>query len=53
MAGDVEKVAEKAVKNLPKGKLHDVAEFVEKVAEDIEEHAQNADDALEKVLISI
>lgn len=53
MAEGVEKVAEGAVKHLPKGKLHDAAKLVEKVAQDIDKHAQNAEDVLEKVLTSI
>ncbi|XP_061364225.1 uncharacterized protein LOC133307690 [Gastrolobium bilobum] len=49
VAEGVEKVAEGAVKNIPEGKLHDTAEFVEKIAEDIDKQAKNAEDALEKV----
>lgn len=53
MAEGVEKVAEDVAEHLPEGKFHDAAEFVEKVAEDIDKRAQNAEDALEKVLIFI
>ena len=43
-------MAEEAVKHLPDGKLRDAVEFVEKVAEDIDKHAERAEDELEKVL---
>ncbi|KAK7275800.1 hypothetical protein RIF29_16924 [Crotalaria pallida] len=49
VAEQVEKVADMAAKNLPKGKLHDYAEIVGKVADDIDKHAENVGDALEKV----
>ncbi|XP_027333761.1 uncharacterized protein LOC113848445 [Abrus precatorius] len=49
VAEGVEKVTEEVVKHLPEGKLRDTAEFVEEVAKDIDKHAQNAEDALEKI----
>lgn len=53
MAEEVDKVAEETVKHLPEGKFRDAVEFVEKVAEDVEKRAQQAEDALEKVLINL
>ncbi|KAI4337658.1 hypothetical protein L6164_016044 [Bauhinia variegata] len=49
VAENVEKVAEGAATHLPKGKLHDFAEFVEKVAQEIDRDANLAEHALEKV----
>ncbi|CAL0317852.1 unnamed protein product [Lupinus luteus] len=45
----VDEVAEEVEKELPEGKLQDAAEFIEKVAEDINKHTRNAEDALQKV----
>ncbi|RDX76398.1 hypothetical protein CR513_43612, partial [Mucuna pruriens] len=49
VAEGVDKVAEEAVKHLPEGKLRDAVQFVEQVAEQIDNHAELAEDALEKV----
>ncbi|KAK7385340.1 hypothetical protein VNO78_31056 [Psophocarpus tetragonolobus] len=49
VAETVDKVAEETVKNLPPGKLRDAVAFVEKVAENIDKHAERAEDALEQV----
>ncbi|KAK7275803.1 hypothetical protein RIF29_16927 [Crotalaria pallida] len=49
VAETVEKVADVATKNLPEGKLHDAAEIVGQVAENIDMLAENAGNALEKV----
>ena len=51
VAEEVEKVAKGVVKHLPEGKLQNAAELVENAAENVYQHAQNAEDLLEKVLI--
>ncbi|KAI9106929.1 hypothetical protein K1719_022457 [Acacia pycnantha] len=45
----VEEMAEAAANRLPQGKLHDSAEFVEKLAEEIDKVAHLSVDLLEKV----
>ncbi|XP_028797100.1 uncharacterized protein LOC114752525 isoform X2 [Neltuma alba] len=49
VADKVEEVAEAAAKHLPEGKLQDAAEFIDKLAEEIEKNAHLAGDLLEKV----
>ena len=53
VAERVDKIAEGAAKNLPEGKLQDVAEFVENVAENVDKLAEEAGDLLEKVLTCV
>ncbi|KAI9106493.1 hypothetical protein K1719_022021 [Acacia pycnantha] len=49
VADAVEELAETAAKNLPEGKLHDAAEFIDKLAQEVEKDAHIAGHLLEKV----
>lgn len=51
VADDVENVAESAANHLPKGKLRDACEYIDKVAEKVEKDAHIAGEALQKVLL--